>query len=293
MATLKNNIRIFILFTLLSLFSASVFAQNTQFSFLGNGDFFTLDKKTDFILLGTGLSAAGTSFILEKTFSKNQPDFNLSTSNINDFDKIFMKPYSKNIDTIATITSCACLITPLVLLSTEKSEWFTAGTMFAESFILAYGLKGIAKTFVYRPRPYMYFENSPANKIEDGDWCKSFPSGHTTFAFTGAAFSSYVFCKYFPDSPWRFAVIAGTYALAATTGCLRIASGNHFMTDVITGAAIGTLCGIIVPWLHTRKTGNSKKNSDFFSSSYSPSDSSSFLNCIQISPYSVGFSFKL
>ena len=41
------------------------------------------------------------------------------------------------------------------------------------------------------------------------------------------------------------------YTAATTTAVLRILSGNHFMTDVLTGALLGTLWGVGVPMLHT------------------------------------------
>ena len=98
---------------------------------------------------------------------------------------------------------------------------------------------------------------------------QSFPSGHTTLAFTGAAYTSYVFSKYNPSSSWKWPVIISSYALASAVGISRVASGNHFITDVLCGAAIGTCCGFVVPFLHTL---NAKINSksDKVQTSFSP-----------------------
>ena len=70
-------------------------------------------------------------------------------------------------------------------------------------------------------------------------------------AFASAGFVSYVFSRYYPDSKWKAPIIAASYSLAATTAVLRIMSGNHFMTDVLAGALLGTLWGIGIPMLHT------------------------------------------
>ena len=46
-------------------------------------------------------------------------------------------------------------------------------------------------------------------------------------------------------------VIAGSLTMALATGVQRILSGNHFITDVLAGAAIGSFTGFLVPFLHT------------------------------------------
>ena len=43
---------------------------------------------------------------------------------------------------------------------------------------------------------------------------------------------------------------AALYALAATTGALRVAAHKHFPTDVLAGAALGSAIGWFVPQLY-------------------------------------------
>ena len=43
-----------------------------------------------------------------------------------------------------------------------------------------------------------------------------------------------------------------SFGIAALTGALRMASGNHYFTDVLVGALIGTSCGFLVPFMHTQ-----------------------------------------
>ncbi len=98
----------------------------------------------------------------------------------------------------------------------------------------------------------MYFDGFPQDKVDDGDWNCSFPSGHTTLVFAGAAFLSYVFSQYFPDSSWKYAVYGISFGMAALTGALRMCSGNYYFTDVLVGAIIGTSCVFLVPYMHTQ-----------------------------------------
>ena len=144
------------------------------------------------------------------------------------------------------------MLAPAIFAVLPSSEWLTVGTMYAETLLFANGIKEWLKLLVYRARPYMYYEGYPQKKLADGDWNCSFPSGHTTLAFAGAAFTTMLYCQYFPDSKWKYTVAGASFGLAALTGALRIASGNHFFTDVLTGAIIGSICGIAVPYMHTK-----------------------------------------
>ena len=61
-----------------------------------------------------------------------------------------------------------------------------------------------------------------------------------------------VFCQCYPNSDWKYAVAGLSFGLAALTGGLRMASGNHFFSDVLAGAAIGTVVGFAIPYMHTK-----------------------------------------
>lgn len=256
-----------------TLILASVTAQETKkFNFWGSGEVFKLNPVTDSILLSTGLSLDAAWLICDKVVDINKKfDGNiLNPAEVNPVDKLFMQPYSEPLDKIADVGMITGMATPLLLAFTPAEEWATILTMYAETVFIAQGIKELSKYAMSRPRPYMYFPGYNEKEVLNGEWAKSWPSGHSTLSFAGATFSSYVFSKYFPDSPWRFAVIGGTYAVAFTTAGLRMASGNHFLTDVLTGAALGTAIGFLVPWLHTFDI--KKENSDGTSSqvSFSP-----------------------
>ncbi len=203
-------------------------------------------------MLGTGLLLNGTTIILEEMITPPASyEIDPNTLHVNQFDRWCILPYSKPIDTVSTIFTYTAVLAPAVLLAVPNSEWFSIGTMYAESVMVAWGLKELGKNLIPRNRPYMYFEDYPQDEVSKGDFQRSFPSGHVTLAFTGATFCTYVFTRYFPDSPWILPLITVSYAFAVTSSILRVASGTHFLTDVITGAALGGFSGFIVPWLHT------------------------------------------
>lgn len=177
--------------------------------------------------------------------------FPLDPQEVNSFDRPFMGPYSKTLDDLSLVPAIAVALSPAVLLTQPSSEYLTIGLMYIESFAITYGSKELIKFLVHRERPYMYDANTPMSLVQDEEHNESFLSGHTALAFNGASFASYVFCKYNPDSKWKIPVIAASYSLAAATAAMRVASGCHFVTDVLAGAALGTVIGIAVPALHT------------------------------------------
>ena len=216
--------------------------------------YFSLDLLNESLLLGGGLLLNVGNKALEKA-TESSEDWSLDTdpeiNRVNLIDRQFAFSYSDKLDKASDILTYSALLSPLVLLSLPDTEWFTIGVMYMESLIWTWGLKECGKNLVQRKRPYMYYDGYPEEEIESGDFEDSFPSGHTALAFTGAGFCTFVFSRYYSDSPWKVPVISASYALASGVAVLRIASGCHFATDVITGAVIGTASGFLIPWLHT------------------------------------------
>ncbi|MBO4728948.1 MAG: phosphatase PAP2 family protein [Spirochaetaceae bacterium] len=238
--------------------SAAGFSLN-RLTFNGSGEFFKLDPLTDSIIAGTGVTLLGTELVLDKAVHFKNNVWNgapFDKDDIPALDRFFMQPFSKGFNTAGDIFQYVGLLTPAVLMAAPMEEWLTIGVMYAETVLAAYGIKELAKALVFRPRPYMYYDTKPMNLVEKGDWNESFPSGHSTLAFAGATFASYVFSKYFSDSPWKYVVTAASYSIATATAILRVAGGKHFVTDVLAGAVIGSATGFLVPWLHSLKAGN-------------------------------------
>lgn len=180
----------------------------------------------------------------------------LDPQTVNRFDRWAMSRYSSGLDRGARAFSLASAAAPAVLAFTDSDQWLTIGVMYAQSVILTGGMKNTLKGLVTRNRPYMYFDDPPLSAVEEGDHLNSFPSGHTAYAFNGAVFAGYVFSEYMPESPWKTPVIAGALGAAAVTGVLRLCGGSHFLSDVLAGAAIGSISGFAVPRLHRSRGEN-------------------------------------
>ena len=95
------------------------------------------------------------------------------------------------------------------------------------------------KPLVSRPRPWVVMEDF-TTLVTSSD-LNSFPSGHTCAAFAfGVAL-----CAVLPQKWAKAAVLLA----AALMGFSRLYVGVHFPTDVLGGAIVGTLCGLLGVWL--------------------------------------------
>jgi membrane-associated phospholipid phosphatase len=87
---------------------------------------------------------------------------------------------------------------------------------------------------------------------EGGDY-QSFPSGHATAAF---AFASAVTAQATVGHPGRrWSVGLPLYAVAAGTAWARIHDNRHWASDVVGGAAVGTVAGLATVRFHRARPG--------------------------------------
>lgn len=128
--------------------------------------------------------------------------------------------------------------------------------LIAEAAALSMDLNQVVKLAVGRQRPFVHHGNwRDPNRKPDADDNLSFYSGHATFTFALAAAAGTVSdLRGYRGAPW---VWGAGMTLAAATSYLRIAGDKHYLTDVLTGAALGTAAGIALPRLmHPRKDGS-------------------------------------
>lgn len=130
----------------------------------------------------------------------------------------------------------------------KNNEMKKAAIKNAAGISLALTTATILKIAVQRERPKAAH---PADIIErDHAGALSFPSGHTTSAFSAATAISLTYRKWY--------VVAPAFLYAGLTGYSRMRLGMHYPTDVLAGALIGSGCTFLV-WKLQEKI--QKKNS--------------------------------
>ncbi|MPM51444.1 hypothetical protein SDC9_98193 [bioreactor metagenome] len=162
----------------------------------------------------------------------------------------FTFEYNESLSKASDITLGLTLVTPGVLgLIAPPSDYVAIATSYAGTMVSAYGVRTVLKQVIHKPRPYVGQIDRPADTSEDYE---SFPSGHSIMAFSAAAYAQTMQLLFYPDSTTMKAVSATTWILAATTATLRVISGNHYLEDVLAGAAIGSAIGFLGPYLTYR-----------------------------------------
>lgn len=131
-----------------------------------------------------------------------------------------------------------------------RRERFRRLGILIETLTTTVGVGSLVKLAARRPRPYTYAVgyDPEAGNLDDQ---ASFFSGHTaTVAAAGASLAYFAFAEHHERK--AFAITTLTLG-AATTGVvamLRVRAGQHFPTDVITGAIVGASLGVLIPDVH-------------------------------------------
>ena len=135
--------------------------------------------------------------------------------------------------------------------------------------VVASALKGL----VGRQRPYVRPRDANNYQlfrgVKGGNDFRSFPSGHAVAAFAAAAAVTAETSRNAPNSTWIVAPIM--YGGAALVGVSRMYNNQHWATDVLVGAGIGTLAGLKVVRFHDSRP-NNRIDRFFLSASLVPDD---------------------
>lgn len=229
------------------------------------------------ITLGAAAPSLGLALI-ERSLPDRDPTPG-DAATIAKFDRIALGRFERAPAIASDVMLAATVAMPLVVHAIEAglhtrgtsgrgrrffARWGTDVLLLAEAIAVNMLLTNALKAAIHRPRPYTYLDPADVDASEraglvgaqsdrEAEW--SFPSGHTSMAFTAATAGATMLTLELLGRRKRWAIALawlGGLSLASTTAVLRVASGRHFPSDVLTSALMGAGIGAAVPLAHWR-----------------------------------------
>lgn len=233
----------------------------------------------------TGL-AGGTYMMLRNGLPEPRPHrFPLGAPSAVRLDRVALGRFSPQASRTSDVVLTATVVAPVVLNLIEASietarfggdgraRWFfkRSGTdllLYTEAMAINAMVTTGIKRVIPRTRPFGHLTLAD---VDDGladelihdqarsNVNESFLSGHTSWAFTAATVGATLFTLKLRTNrtPAARAAVGLTWVVsvgaATTVATLRVVAGRHYPTDVLAGAALGTLIGVSVPLLHLRR----------------------------------------
>jgi membrane-associated phospholipid phosphatase len=217
-----------------------------------------LGKEATIISAGAVVGAA--AFLIMSNNSKLTEDRvnSLSPGDVNSFDRIAVGPYQE--DVLGDVLLYSSFFLPVTFLTYEntREDFGTLSLMYGEVVLVNAAINGLVKGLTTRNRPYVYDENSPADKKDEVNVRHAFYSGHTSVTASNSFFTARVFTEYLSDNTAKTLIWTAAALIPAVTGFSRINTHNHFPTDVIVGYIVGAAIGYLIPELHKYENENNE-----------------------------------
>lgn len=241
---------------------------------------YSLSLGVDIPVVVGALSLNRHSGAMLKEIRNNPLDVSsLSRSSIPSFDRWAIGFHSAALSNLSSGLAWSEFALPAALASWEiirgQRPWHGAVTdavILQEALMISGALSNYAKSFPLHSTPLTYDAAVGIEEKRKPQNVSSFFSNHTATAFTIASFTGYTFQLRHPESPLVPWVWGTGLSMAAGVGALRVMAGKHFPSDVLMGAAVGSLCGYFTPRLHlnTKKPGRPKPDAPLSSGSATP-----------------------
>jgi membrane-associated phospholipid phosphatase len=228
--------------------SATAQAQEPQRTRTGPAHRLELELDLPIVLIGGGMTSS-FFFLREAPGVVCAPS--CDRSQINALDRKAAGLYDPAWSTVGNIATAATLATPLLVIVLDEGlkHGLNDDLVVAEAALMASALQITTSFAVSRPRPRVYGDDAPLEERTDANAARSFFSGHVANTMAASVATLRTFQRLGkPALGWTMFGVG--FAGSGLVAVSRVASGAHFPSDVLVGAAVGAGIGLALPAVH-------------------------------------------
>lgn len=210
---------------------------------------FQLYAEIDLPILTVGLVFVGTRFVrTQKAFCAPLCDRN----DLNALDRTTAGTWNPSWATASNVGIWGLGAGALVLLALDEGllRSFNDLVVITESAMSATAAATIMTIAASRPRPFLYGETAPLAARNSSDAGNSYLSSHAAVAFALATSTYITAHRLHPSSRFKHVVLGVGLGAAAFVATSRVLAGQHFITDAVGGALVGSSLAVLVASIH-------------------------------------------
>ena len=219
-----------------------------------NSYIFKVDKIESLIFISSALTLDLSNNYFDRQLIEAPTDLELDALDEDDvpfFDRIGFQPYSAILKDFSDYAAYLAIGSTLFCLYENDNEVLLNNLLvFSEIMIAQSAIAKWTKTFSQRYRPYVYDEDVSYDRKKQRNSQHSFYSMHSSTVFA-AVTSGY----YYYSNNYGHNILIGSllFGSASATAILRVAAAQHFPSDVIVGAIVGSGISYAICTYHQNK----------------------------------------
>ncbi len=239
------------------------------FPLLLNSYIFEADKIETLIFISSALALDLSNNYFDRQLIETPTELELNSldkDNVPFFDRIGFQPYSATLKDLSDYSAYLTIGSAFYCLyENDKIVLLNNLLIFSEIMIAQSAIAKWTKTLTHRYRPYAYDEDVSYDKKKQRNSQHSFFSMHSSTVFAAAASGYYYYSNNYGHNLVMGSLLFGS---ASATAILRVASAQHFPSDVIVGAIVGSGISYIICKYHQNKKLNLSFGNDSVNISY-------------------------
>jgi len=210
---------------------------------------FQLYTQVDLPILGIGIVFTSARLV------RSQPAYCAplcDPSELNALDRTTAGYWSPAWSTASDYTLAAIALGAGALLVIDEGFWpaLNDSVVIAESALSGLALASMMTLAAGRPRPFVYGETAPLSQRNSANAGLSYLSSHAVASFAIVTSTFVAMRRLHPGSKVAWVVLGVGGTLALFVASARVMAGQHFITDSLGGAIVGSSVGILVTSLH-------------------------------------------